>query len=51
MNWPKFRYGSKRSLYVRDDNGVMRKVGIVSSDLRVIELAGKVYTIYRGGEE
>jgi hypothetical protein len=51
MNWPKFRFGSKRALYVRDDDGVMRRVGTVSSDRRLIHLAGVMYTKYRGKEE
>jgi hypothetical protein len=45
--WPKFRWGSKRAIYVRDDDGVMRRVGTVSRDRRLIRLAGKMYTIYQ----
>ena len=44
--WPTFRYGGKRALYVRDDDGVMRRVGTVyGRDQAVIRLAGRLYTI------
>ena len=44
-SWPNFHYGSDRSLYVRDDEGVMRRVGTVLAGRGIINLAGKVYTI------
>ena len=44
--WPNFRYAGKRALYVRDDDGVMRRVGTVHGVGRtVIRLAGRLYTI------
>ena len=42
--WPKFHYAGKRALYVRDDNGVMRRVGTFE-DERVVYIAGKLYTL------
>jgi hypothetical protein len=44
-SWPNFHFGSNRALYVRDDEGVMRRVGTVVSGQRIIYLAGEMYTI------
>jgi len=47
--WPDFHYGSKRALYVRDDEGVMRRVGTYRNS-NFITVAGKLYTKYEGGD-